>query len=409
MPVSRIAALRNQKENLPETPTSPAASFKISRKKEGLPQQHIELLPRGTINIILDLLCPEVFKVRRLSQSWKQLVEKYIDKRTKRWKGMCDEADAWGSRPPALSDLIRNDPLLSAFVLKNVYEAKLRLQLVNTSAPNACSKVGAFQRTILKLFETSVEEYEELSFSIPVLLSCIRRNRIQFQIIPSENSPDECVKSELKKKDRDMLLDDGSDSENEAYQMPDVSENFDRSFDIISVKMKDFWTAKKDPQFTECCRKLLVKACMAGAKWDVPAILDLEQSIQIETLCSAVSSAIRKGNSVGVEVCLHAARVADILWIVLDCAMQTGLQLSSLLNSGNWSTSEVTNIKNSIWNVLSLVFHDPEGPAKVAAMQRLERMKTLECLEELQYDNKSAAKQLLLKADELVCTLKMTI
>ncbi|KAI9091018.1 hypothetical protein DFS34DRAFT_636451 [Phlyctochytrium arcticum] len=415
----------------------------------------LETLPVPLLLKVLHVCAPELSNVRNISQGYRELVERYIARKTKRFQESIEEAECWGHKAPSLPDVIHLDPLTLENILTVHYSARLAPP---SGGPEGDSVADASERGPVSVMdeeedhlpETEDENYPRKRRPPPARL--IRRDHMRSIMYgamrealdryeqgcwPTINVlrdfvihhglhypnatgssleldlmlnlqppivPDDQSERDVADGDRMSLRSvrvgpkitfmPTSPSQSQSHASADALNTSPFSSQPSALLIKDL-------QWLRINSELYRLATLHGHPFNLPPLSDLDNPLQ--TLSQAADLAIRSGRPDTLVACLDASRLYGCLWSTIDKALQAALSAHRINRAVPMDVMVV---------LLDATFNDPSGPWTFCVSQRswggdgwitrTEPSSTPLTEYQQQERLKSTARDLLLKAEE--CT-----
>ncbi|KAJ3164606.1 hypothetical protein HDU88_005253 [Geranomyces variabilis] len=362
----------------------------------------LDAFPPAVLLKILRVCAPELRTVRNLSTRYRELVERYIAKRTKRFQESIEEAECWGHRAPTLSDLVHLDPLALANILEVHYGSKLARngQVVAAAALTSPSEVGGrsemedddvrtdasasqaprggggsqsktmkretMQRVAYTAFRAALDDYEEGCYAtVSVLRAFVIRHGLQY----SGGGVDSTSTSALA--DRAVGPDDQSERDvSDGVSLRSaaalaLNANGNGSVTGSSGRSKsadgslNVTQLVKDSNWLKLNSELHRQAAMHGHAANLPPLCDVEDPAS--TLAQGADLAVRAHRPATLVACLDAARMYGCLWATIDRGLQAALA------ADRWGRRVPVEV---LLVLLDAAFNDTLGPWAFCAATR---------------------------------------
>ncbi|KAI9017795.1 hypothetical protein BC832DRAFT_47561 [Gaertneriomyces semiglobifer] len=355
----------------------------------------LEVLPHPILFKVLRVCAPELASIRRLSRGWRDLVDKYIERRTKRFQDSIEESECWGHRAPAISDIVGLDPLVVAGVLEKCYAGRLAAagDPIGGTSEVGVSEIGvdelavddpdgdeervqkrpantgarpirrdAFQEMVFEGLETALERYEDGTWAtVSVLREFIIKYGLQYT---EEHAVNKDMDIPRKKGSAGGGVADDADSERDVadtgsvrnlrFRIPSLTLNVDS----IPIPGSRHHTGK-EPGWLRLNDQLYRLASFHGHAFNLPALSDLMEPQQ--TIAESVDLAVRGGQPSALVSCLDASRIGGCFYQALDKGYTAALSFSR--------TTRRTPI-DVLLVLLDATFNDPLGPWALCAGTR---------------------------------------
>ncbi|KAJ3154988.1 hypothetical protein HDU86_004508 [Geranomyces michiganensis] len=366
----------------------------------------LDAFPPAVLLKVLRVCAPELRTVRNLSTRYRELVERYIAKRTKRFQESIEEAECWGHRAPTLSDLVHLDPLALANILEVHYGSKLAragqvgsggaavATLTSPSEVGGRSEMGdddtrtdggasqaprgggaqaktmkreTMQRIVYAAFRTALDDYEEgCHATIPVLRAFLIRHGLQYfgggfdgrsagadwsggAVVPDDQSERD-VSDGVSLRSA-IALTMGGGGNGSGVGSASRSKSTDGSLNLTQLA--------KDSNWLKLNSELHRHAAMHGHAGNLPALCDVEDPAG--SLAEGADLAVRAHRPATLVACLDAARMYGCLWATIDRGLQAALA------ADRWGRRVPVEV---LLVLLDATFNDNLGPWAFCAATR---------------------------------------
>ncbi|TPX60994.1 hypothetical protein SpCBS45565_g07367 [Spizellomyces sp. 'palustris'] len=367
----RLGKKTSMAQMLGSVPSSPALQTPVLPPSSNLGT--LEVLPSSILLKIVHVCSPELANVRNISHGYRELVERYIAKRTKRFQESIEEAECWGHRPPSLPDVVHLDPLTLDNILNVHYAARLVGPSGDSMAGDASERGpvsemdadeevqtedGDFprkgrpqtlrtirretmRRVIFAAFRETLDRYEEGCWAaVKVIRDFIVRHALHYTsggpISDAGVAPPVIIPDDQSERD----VSDG------------VSLRSVRMERVTTTSMPESVTpAVKDLNWVRLNSELFRLAAMHGHPFNLPPLCDVEDPQT--TLTQGSDLSVRCHRPETLAACLDAARIYGCLWTTVEKGIQAA-QASDRV--GCRVPMDVILV------LLDAAFNDPLGP-----------------------------------------------
>ncbi|KAJ3011528.1 hypothetical protein HKX48_006787 [Thoreauomyces humboldtii] len=369
-------------------PSSPAPLTSATGAAAVQPPSALGILgdfPAPLLLKIVQACAPELKVVRNLSKGYREVVGRYIQKRTKRFQESIEEAECWGHRAPTLSDIVHLDPLALANILEVHYGSKLgRTSTIGATATSpsdggALSELGLddndgatseaataprpaaarpikreqMQRIAHAAIRSALDSYEDCGWAtVGVLREFVVRHGLQHA---GSEGADGNVLTRLAtggtlpnaQSERDMS--DGSSVR--SLRTAGASLNAPSNGSSGSTEALGAPGPSKDPNWLRVSSELHRQATLHGHAFNLPSLTDLDDPTATLSLSSDL--AVRSHQPSTLVATLDAARMNGSLWLALDRGFQAALAVH------RWGKRVPLDV---LLVLLDATFNDPMGP-----------------------------------------------
>ncbi|KAI8919175.1 hypothetical protein DFJ77DRAFT_438219 [Powellomyces hirtus] len=351
----------------------------------------LEHFPTPLLLKVVNACAPELHVVRNLSHGYRDLVQKYIQKRTKRFQESIEEAECWGHRAPTLSDIVHLDPLALGNILEMHYGSKLArasgggATMVSPSDAGAISELGqedddavsrtdggesrapnraapvralkreAMQKIIYSAFRTALDYYEDGCWAtVGVLRDFVIKYGLQHSgggtgggnaggvdASNTEWSSGAVVPDDQSERD----VSDGASLR--SLRMERTNNMTRGEYSSLQLQQQ----LAKDTTWLKLNSELHRQAAMHGHAFNLPALCDVEDPPA--TLMQGADLSVRAHRPETLVACLDASRIYGCLWSTIDKGFQAALA------ADRWGQRVPIDV---LLVLLDAAFNDPLGP-----------------------------------------------
>lgn len=367
-PFGRLSKKSSVAQMLGSAPNSPAATPVIPPSNLGT----LENLPTPVLLRIMHICAPDLRRVRRISHGYRELVEKYIAKRTKRFQESIEEAECWGGRPPTLTDLVQLDPLALENILDVYYSVRLTdlsgesiadasergpiseidddfdmegdfgqpKSQIASAAPARTIKRPMMQKIVFDALRQALDSYDQGCWAtLSVLRKFIIRHGLQYSQAEVQSEP-RLIVSRVDDDQSERDVSDGASIR--SVKRPCI---------VLTPSGDAVNSVAKDATWLRLNAELYRLAALHGHAFNLPPLSDVEDPPY--TIAQAADLSVRSQLAGMLVACLDSARLYGCLWPTLQKGLQAAL---SCFRVGRRVPVDVVLV------LLDTAFNDPFGP-----------------------------------------------